>query len=124
MVGGADCVFECVGSDRSIDEALRFTRAGGTMVLVGLAAIPRRVDWTPIWLKELKITGSFACSTEHYRDQSIRTYQLALDWMKEGRLNLSPLLTHRFRLEEYKKAFGALFRKRKSKAVKAAFLLN
>jgi len=124
MVGGADCVFECVGSDRGIDEALRFTRAGGTMVLVGLAAIPKRVDWTPIWLKELKITGSFACSTEHYQGQSIRTYQLALDWMKEGRLDLSHLLTHRFRLEEYKMAFEVLFRKKRSKAVKAAFLLD
>ena len=124
MVGGADWVFECVGSDRSIDEALRFTRAGGTMVLVGLAAIPRKVDWTPIWLKELRIAGSFACSTESYQGQSIRTYPLALDLMRQGRLDLSSLLTHRFRLEEYKKAFQTLFRKRKTKAVKAAFLFD
>jgi threonine dehydrogenase-like Zn-dependent dehydrogenase len=124
MMGGADWVFECVGSDRSIDEALRFTRAGGTMVLVGLAAHPKRVDWTPIWLKELRIAGSFACSTENFQGQRTRTYQLALNWMKEGRLDLSRLLTHRFRLEEYQKAFEVLFRKKKSRAIKAAFLLG
>jgi threonine dehydrogenase-like Zn-dependent dehydrogenase len=124
MAGGADWVFECVGSDRSIDEALRFTNAGGTMVLVGLAAIPKKVDWTPIWFKELKISGTFACSTENDQGQPIRTYQLALDWMKERRLDLSPLLTHRFPLEDYKRALEVLFRKGKNKAVKTAFLLE
>jgi threonine dehydrogenase-like Zn-dependent dehydrogenase len=121
MMGGADWVFECVGSDASIDDALRFTRAGGTMVLVGLAAIPRGIDWTPIWLKELRVTGSSSSSTENYRGGSIRTYQLALDLMKEGRLDLSPLLTHRFRLEEYKKALEVLFHKERNQAVKVAF---
>lgn len=124
MMGGSDWVFECVGADRSIDDALRFTRAGGTVALVGLAAISRGIDWTPIWLKELKVTGSFSSSTEIYDGQPIRTYQLALDLMREGRLDLSPLLTHRFRLEEYKKALGVLFHKAESKAVKAAFVLE
>ena len=123
MTGGADWVFECVGADGSIDDALRFTRGGGTMVLVGLAAIPRGIDWTSIWLKELTVTGSFSCSTELFNGQPIRTYQLALDLMRQG-LDLSPLLTHRFRLEEYKKAFGVLFHKAESKAVKATFVLE
>jgi threonine dehydrogenase-like Zn-dependent dehydrogenase len=91
------------------------------VVLVGLASIPRGIDWTPIWLKELKVTGSFCSSTENHRGRSIRTYQLALDLMKEGRLDLSPLLTHRFRLEEYKKALDVLFHKERNQAVKVAF---
>jgi len=123
MTGGADWVFECVGSDSTIDDALRFTKPGGTMVLIGLAAIPRGIDWTPIWFKELKINGSSSFSTEIYRGQPIRTFQLALDLMKQG-LDLSPLLTHRFRLGEYKKALHALFHKGKSHAVKVAFLLD
>jgi threonine dehydrogenase-like Zn-dependent dehydrogenase len=124
MIGGADWVFECVGSDRSIDDALRFTKAGGTMGLVGLAAVPRGIDWTPIWLKELRVAGSFAYSTENYRGQPIRTYQLALDLMKQGQLDLSPLLTHRFHLEEYKQALDALFHKGKSRAMKVAFVFD
>ncbi|MDH7499247.1 MAG: zinc-binding dehydrogenase, partial [candidate division NC10 bacterium] len=124
LTGGADWVFECVGSDGTIDDALRFTKAGGTMVLVGLAAIPRGIDWTPIWLKELRVVGSFACSTESHGGQPIRTYQLALDLIRQGRLDLSPLLTHRFRLEEYKKALDVLFHKGKSQAVKAAFVFH
>ena len=121
MVGGADLVFECVGSEDSIDDALRFTAPGGTMVLVGLAAIPHRIDWTPIWLKELTVKGSFACSTEQYQGQPIRTYQLALDLLRQGKVDLSPLLTHRFPLAEYRKAFAVLFHKGKHRAVKVAF---
>ena len=59
--GGADVVFECVGSTTSIDDSLRFARAGGKMVLVGLASFPKGVDWTPIWLHEVMVKGSFWC---------------------------------------------------------------
>ncbi|HWN81410.1 MAG TPA: alcohol dehydrogenase catalytic domain-containing protein, partial [Candidatus Udaeobacter sp.] len=47
--GGADVTFDCVGSASTIDDALRYTRARGTMVLVGMPAIPRGIDWTAIW---------------------------------------------------------------------------
>ena len=30
VVGGADICFDCVGSERTIDDALRFTRGGGS----------------------------------------------------------------------------------------------
>jgi threonine dehydrogenase-like Zn-dependent dehydrogenase len=90
---------------------------------VGLAAIPRAIDWTPIWLKELRIAGSFASSTELHQGRRIRTYQLALELLRQG-LDLSPLLTHRFRLSDYKKALETLFHKGKTRAVKAAFVLE
>jgi len=45
VLGGFDVVFDCVGSPRSLDDALRFTRARGTTVLVAMPAIPRTVDW-------------------------------------------------------------------------------
>ncbi len=124
LAGGADVVFECVGSSGSIDDALRFAGRGGKVVLVGLAAVPRGIDWSFIWLKELQVAGSFCYSTELYQGNRVRTYRLALDLMASGCVDLSPLLTHRFRLSEYKKAFAALTDKKRSRVIKAAFVFD
>jgi threonine dehydrogenase-like Zn-dependent dehydrogenase len=121
MVGGADVVYECVGSDSSLDDALRFTRSGGTMILMGLAGIPEGVDWTPIWLNELQVRGSVWCGTETFQGQRVRTYQLTLNWMAEGRLDLAPLVTHRFRLDEYRKALAVTASKGRHQVIKSVF---
>jgi len=124
MVGGADMVYECVGNASSIDDALRLTRSGGTVILVGLAAIPRGVDWTPIWLNELTVRGSYWSSTETFQGQRVRTFQLALQWLAEGRLDLAPLVTHRFRLAEYRRALAITTRKGKHQVIKSAFIFD
>ena len=124
LVGGADVVYECVGSANSIDDSLRLTRSGGTVVLVGLAAIPKGVDCTPIWLNELTIKGSYWCSTETVRGRRVRTFQLALDWMAEGKLDLAPMVTHRFRLDDYKRALAVTADKGRHQVVKSVFVFD
>jgi threonine dehydrogenase-like Zn-dependent dehydrogenase len=57
-VGGFDTTFVCVATDAAVDDALRFTRAGGSVVLLGNVSRLARVDWTPLWLKELTLHGS------------------------------------------------------------------
>jgi threonine dehydrogenase-like Zn-dependent dehydrogenase len=122
MMGGPDVIYECVGSDSSIDDCLRFAREGGRVVLVGLAGIAKGIDWTPIWFRELKIIGSYCYADEDYQGQRIRTYQLVLNWLAEGRIDLTPLLTDRFRIEDYRDAFRVLLtRKSANKSMKAVF---
>jgi threonine dehydrogenase-like Zn-dependent dehydrogenase len=124
LVGGADIVYECVGSESSIDDALRFTHSGGTVVLVGLAAIPKRVDWTPIWLNELTVKGSYWCGTETFQGQRVRTMQLALRWMAESKLDLSPMVTHRFGLDDYKTALAVTANKGRHQVIKSVFVFD
>ena len=124
MVGGADVVYECVGSSSSIDDSLRLTRSGGTVILVGLAAIPKGVDWTPIWLNELAIKGSYWCSTETFQGRRVRTFELALEFMAEGKLDLSPMVTHRFRLDEYKTALAVTANKGRYRVIKSVFVFD
>jgi threonine dehydrogenase-like Zn-dependent dehydrogenase len=124
MVGGADQVFDCVGSDDSIDDALRFTASGGTMVLVGAAEILKNVDWTPIWLNELTVRGSYACGTDTYQGRRVHTYQLALDMMAQGKVDLAPFLTHRFRLADYKKALATTAARGRNGVIKSAFVFD
>lgn len=121
VVGGADIVFECVGTDDSIDDALRLTKQGGKTVLVGLAGVTKKVDWTFVWFKELKVVGTNSSSGEIFRGEKKRGYKIALQLMEEG-LDLSPLLTHTFKLEEYKKAIEMNFYRGKYQLVKSAFV--
>ncbi len=124
LVGGADVVYECVGSESSIDDSLRFTRSGGTMVLVGLAAIPKRVDWTPIWLNELTIKGSVWSGMETFQGRRIRTFQLGLEWMAADKLDLAPMVTHRFRLDDYRRALAVTADKGRHRVVKSVFVFD
>lgn len=63
LTGGADVVFDCVGSQASIDSALRITRPGGRIVLVGMAGVTK-VDLTPLWHREIALQGAYAYGTE------------------------------------------------------------
>lgn len=121
-VGGADVTFECVGSAASIDDALRFTRPGGRVVLLGLASLPRGVDWSPIWLKELELKGSFCYGFESWEGRRVRTIQLGLELMAAGKVDLAPLVTHRYPLARWREAVEAASRKGAYGAIKVALV--
>jgi threonine dehydrogenase-like Zn-dependent dehydrogenase len=122
MMGGASIVYECVGSDNSLDDALRFARAGGRLALLGTTGQTTHVDWTPLWFQELSIVGTdCACALEDHGGQRLRTFDWASRFMSEGQLDLSPLLTHSFPLSDYPKAFRVAMNKRRSQAAKVAF---
>ncbi len=119
--GGANLVFECVGSNNTVDDALRLTAASGRMVLVGLAGIPRGIDWSPIWLSEVEVRGSFCYAMEDFAGERISTMQLALTMMAERTVDLAPLLTHRFAVSDYRNALETVTSKGKSGVIKAVF---
>jgi threonine dehydrogenase-like Zn-dependent dehydrogenase len=121
MTGGFDRVFECVGSDQSIDESLRFTKQGGTMVLIGLASAPKGVDWTPIWLKEVKLHGAYWASTENIDGRVASTYSHTLELIQKGKIDTKPLVTHVFDIKDYKKALEVASGKGKYKSIKVLF---
>ncbi|MBI3997427.1 MAG: alcohol dehydrogenase catalytic domain-containing protein [Armatimonadetes bacterium] len=118
LTGGADVTLECVGTSRSIDDALRLTRAGGSVVLAGLAAVPRGVDWTPIWLREIAVRGTFAYAQERVDGRTVRSMDLAMELVASGRVDLLPLITHRFPLPEYRQAVEVALDKRRHRALK------
>lgn len=124
MEGGADVVFECVGSATSIDDSLRFARPGGKVVLVGLASFPKGVDWTPIWLNEIVVKGSYWCGGENYLGKDTTTYKVAVNLLEEGKVSLEHLLTHKFRIEDYKEAIEANLNKARTGLIKSAFYFD
>ncbi len=121
VVGGARLVVDCVGSGRSLDDSFRLAGPRATVVVLGLASLPRGVDWTPVWLKELRVVGSYAYAVAQWGGQPVRTLELVLRWMEQGRLELSELVTHRFPLRQYPDALRAALGKSHARAFKVAF---
>ena len=124
VLGGFDLVFDCVGSPRSLDDALRFTRARGRTVLVGMPAIPKTVDWTTIWFKELNVRGVYAYGVEEFGGERVKTFALAMRFMSEGKVDVGPLVTHRFALADYKRAIQTALATGPSRSVKTVFELG
>jgi len=118
--GGADWVAECTGTERALDDALRLARPGGTVIPLGLPAIPRTVDWTPLWLKELQVRGSYTYAVETWGGKR-RTLEIVLDWMASGQVEVGFLVTHTFPLEQFPKAFQVAMAKAETAAFKVAF---
>jgi L-iditol 2-dehydrogenase len=58
LLGGFDLVFDVVGVAGTLNDALRWTRAGGTVVLVGVNLHRMCLDLTPVWYQEVDLVGS------------------------------------------------------------------
>lgn len=120
LSGGFSRVYDCVGSKASIDDALRITRGGGTIVLVGNSG-QISLDTTFVWNKELKIEGSVFYGTEDFRGKRARTFDATLELMTSTKAPLGRLVTHTFALEEYAKAIEANLDRGAHQSVKAVF---
>lgn len=119
--GGVDVTYECVGNDDSIDDSLRLTRSRGRVVIVGVPGVPKTVDWTPIFAKELDVVGAYNSNhAEPFRGEKRGAFDIALELMQNG-LDLGWLVTHKFKLEQYAQAFSLLEKRGASKAIKAVF---
>lgn len=120
LLGGADVTFECVGRTDSLNDAVRYTREGGTVVVVGMPG-EEKVDWAPIWQRELTVTGAYAYGTEPAR-KGRRTFDLALEAAPE--VHLEKLTGPIFGLAEYRDAIAYAMSAGRLGAVKVAFDLR
>ncbi len=118
LLGGADLTFECTGSARGLNEATRFTRAGGRVVAVGMPG-EEKVDWAPIWQRELTVMGAYAYGMEA---GGRSTFELAIDAARE--LALEGLTGPLFGLAEYRDAIAYALEAGRLSAAKVAFDLR
>lgn len=120
-VGGFDRTFICIGGAQATDDAMRVTRAGGTLVLLGNSARMAGIDWTPLWLKELTLRGSL-CYGEHRHVSPARdAFREAAELIASGRAAVRPLLTHTFPIADYRAALATAMNKGNERSVKVAF---
>lgn len=124
LIGGFDLVFDVVGNAATLNNALRWTRAGGAVVLVGVHLHRMALDVTPVWYQEVDLLGAVGHDVVTWHGRELSNFELAMCWMLDGTLDCRALLTHTFPLEAYRTAFAAALDKRASRSVKVAFDLR
>ena len=106
LLGGFDIVYDCVGDSSTLMDGLRWTKARGAIVLVGVSLSNLKVDLNPIWYQEVDLIGSHTFGMENWRGRSLHTYDLVIEMFKESALKHEGLITHRFPFKEYKRAIA------------------
>jgi threonine dehydrogenase-like Zn-dependent dehydrogenase len=123
LLGGFDCIFDVVGNEKTLNQALRWARAHGSVVLVGVNLHRMRLDVTPIWYQEVDLLGAVGHDIVTWQGEPVSTFELAMQWMQSGRLRCGGLLTHCFPLDQYRQAFAVAADKRTHRSIKVAFTL-
>jgi len=93
--GTFDVMLECSGNERALRDGLEVMRPRGVVVQLGLGgdvSIPQNM----VVSKELSICGSFRFHAE---------FALAVRLINEGRVDLSPVVTHTFPMLKAREAF-------------------
>jgi len=121
LLGGFDKIFDCVGKANTIQNSLRWCKANGSIILVGVDYNPGKFDYTPIVFQELNIIASFCHGMENYNGEQISTFDLIIKFLQENKLDLNGLITHRFKLENYSKALKLVTNKKQHQVIKAVF---
>jgi 2-desacetyl-2-hydroxyethyl bacteriochlorophyllide A dehydrogenase len=121
LLGGFDTVFDVVGIPATLENSLRWTRAGGTVVLVGVYLHKMNIDLTPVWHQEVNLLGAVGHDVVTWQGEAISTFELAMRWLREGQIDVDSLLTHRFELDAYREAFVTAVNKQKYQSIKVAF---
>ncbi len=118
--GGIDVVYDTVGKQETFEVGTRVLKARGTLVKAGVHG-PTWWEDTPLYFKEISMVGSNAFGFEEVdgvRKHGIEHY---LELAASGRVDLTGMLTHCFRLDDWRDAFTALATQDESNAIKVAF---
>lgn len=94
---GVDVVIECVGNLSATEQAFAAAKRGTTILLFSVpkAGASYSLSLEDVYQKELRIVGSLINPDTHQR---------AVDMINRGKIQLDPLITHRFPLDQVKEA--------------------
>jgi threonine dehydrogenase-like Zn-dependent dehydrogenase len=120
-IGGFDGVYVCTSGTRGVEDAMRFTRAGGSIVLLGNATTLRGLDWTPLWIKELTFKGTLAYGSHAHGGADEHAFTEAAALIASGRAPVARLVTHQFPLSRYRDALAEARAKGHGESVKVVF---
>jgi threonine dehydrogenase-like Zn-dependent dehydrogenase len=118
--GSIDVAYDTVGSPKTLELALRVLGSRATLVVSGVHA-GGRFEWSPWYFKEVNVVGSNAFGIEEVEGVRKHAIEHYLDLTTSGRIDVSAMLTHTFRLEQWREAFTTLATQHRTGAIKVAF---
>lgn len=100
--GGIDRVIEAVGGNApTINQALRLVRPGGSVTFMGIFTQPVPVDLWEALHKEASIVPAWSYAYWG----NMREFEIAVDLLARKVIDIRPLITHCYKLDEVGEAF-------------------
>jgi 2-desacetyl-2-hydroxyethyl bacteriochlorophyllide A dehydrogenase len=118
---GADVVFEAVGGKaNTLEQATQIAAKRGRVCMVGGHGAPLTFSERFARSRELTIIWSFCYGRRGGKTE----FQIAIDLLATGKLDPSPLVTHRFNLDEITQAFAVAAGRDEHGSVKVLVIPN
>ena len=103
--GGADYTFDCTGNTDVMRQALEACHRGwGVSVIIGVAEAGREIMTRPFQL----VTGRVWKGTAFGGAKGRRDVPKIVDWYMDGKIQIDPMITHVFELQDINKAFDLM----------------
>jgi len=109
MVGGFDVGLEMSGSPQAFAQMLSHMYNGGRVALLGLMPNGTGIDWDKVIFKGLFLKGI-------YGREIFETWYKMEAMIRSG-LDIAPVITHRFKFDDFQKGFDAMLSGESGKVV-------
>jgi threonine 3-dehydrogenase len=109
MTEGFDVGLEMSGSPAAFELMLNEMNNGGKIALLGILPNDAIIDWDKVIFKGLFIKGI-------YGREIFETWYKMVSMIQSG-LNIKPVITHHFKIDDYKKAFEIMVTKKTGKII-------
>ncbi|MGA4692661.1 zinc-dependent alcohol dehydrogenase family protein [Rhodococcus sp. AB351] len=106
---GADVTMEAVGYPETFEQAVALARPCGHVANIGVHGKPATLHLEDIWIKNLTITTGLV---DTYSTPTL------IGLVSSGQLDTSPMITHRFALDEFEQAYDVFSRAGETGALK------
>jgi threonine 3-dehydrogenase len=108
---GVDVVLEMSGAAAALTAAVRFVTRGGRVSLLGIFGRPVTVDLSDdVIQRGLRLYGV-------YGRRIYQTWERTQELLRSGRLDVSPIITHRFDLADWERGFELIASRHAGKVV-------
>ncbi|HEY1577516.1 MAG TPA: L-threonine 3-dehydrogenase [Terracidiphilus sp.] len=100
MTEGFDVGLEMSGNPQALADMIANMSHGGKIAILGIPAKNAPMDWRPVIFDMLTIKGIYG------REMYETWYKMSV--LLDAGLDISPVITHRFRYDEYEQGFAAM----------------
>jgi threonine dehydrogenase-like Zn-dependent dehydrogenase len=100
--GGVDVAFEAIGQPKTIETAFSLLRKGARLCVIGFSHEPATIPVGKLMFFELEMVGSLGCGGGDYPE--------IVELVRQGRLQLDPVVSGTIPLDEIEDGFDRLRR--------------